>query len=103
MILMNRGNGQFRRVNRLIPKTKGDVGNHAVAVDYNLDGRLDAIVGHGKVGKTGYGPYLLLKNNMALTNRSHYLLVTVRNDPTRAATPLHAVVTVFLKGKRRIV
>lgn len=102
MILMNRGNGKFRQVNGLIPKRKGDVGNHAVGVDYNLDGRLDAIVGHGKVSKKGFGPYLLLQNRMALTRRRHYLTVTVRNDPTRAATPLHAVVTLFLRGGKRI-
>lgn len=103
IILMNTGNGKFRRVSGRIPKKKGDKGNHAVAVDYDLDGQLDAIVGHGKVGDASLGPYLLLKNSVALTGRSHYLLVTVRNDPTRAATSLHAVVTVFLKGMRRIV
>lgn len=102
MILMNQGNGKFRRVNGLIPKRKGDVGNHAVAVDYNLDGRVDAIVGHGREAKK-IGPYLLMKNTMSLTNKNHYLLVTVFNDPTRSSTSLHAVVTVFLKGGRRIV
>lgn len=40
ILLLNRGDGTFERVNRLIPKSRKTRGDNAVAVDYDLDGRL---------------------------------------------------------------
>lgn len=99
IILLNQGDGTFRQVDGLIPKASDTVGNHAVAVDYNLDGRVDVIVGHGDV-HTITGKYLLMKSQLPLTENSHYLLVTVANEPSRGATALHAVVTVIVGGQR---
>ena len=99
MILLNQGNGKFKRVDGLIPKDRTTVGNHAVAVDYNRDGRLDAIVGHGH-DKAITGQYRLMKSFLALTRRTNYLHVRVGNSPGRGATPLHAVVTVQMRGMK---
>lgn len=40
ILLLNRGDGTFKRVNRVIPKSRKTRGDNAVAVDYDLDGRL---------------------------------------------------------------
>lgn len=99
IVLLNQGDGTFQKVDGLIPKDSDTVGNHAVAVDYNLDGRVDILVGHGDVD-TINGKYLIMKSQLPLTENSHYLLVTVANEPSRGATALHAVVTVFVRGQR---
>lgn len=101
IILLNQGNGKFLRVNSLIPKDSSTVGNHAVAVDYNLDGRLDAIVGHGGVNEID-GPYRLMKSFLPLTEASNYLHVRVGNAPRRGATPLHATVTLTIGDKKMV-
>lgn len=103
-ILMNQGDGTFRRLDGLVPKDPATLGNHAAAVDYDLDGRVDIIVGHGGVDGM-IGPYSVMRNTMPLSENNHYLLVKVANEPTRAATPIQAVVTVYVAGrvlKRRV-
>lgn len=103
LILLGNGEGQFETVSGLIPKDTGVIGNHAVAVDYDRDGYVDAIVGHGGVGGANRGPYLLMRNNLGLTGEGgNYLHVRVLNDPSRASTSLHAVVTVFLPRRKRL-
>eukprot|EP00177_Eucheuma_denticulatum_P003076 GFKZ01005548.1.p1 GENE.GFKZ01005548.1~~GFKZ01005548.1.p1 ORF type:complete len:573 (+),score=55.15 GFKZ01005548.1:701-2419(+) len=101
IILRNLGDGTFERKDGLIPKREGDIGNSAVAVDYDQDGHVDAIVGHGGVNMNRFGPYYLLRNVM--TGSGNFLHVTVYNDRTGAATCLHAVVTVFLPRRRKMV
>lgn len=93
LVLMNQGDGTFRRRDGLIPKTAGTVGNHATAFDYDFDGRVDVMVGHGAT-ESRPGLYRLMRN---VTPRAgHYLLVRVGDAPGGAATALHAVVTVFV-------
>lgn len=99
VLLLNNGDGTFKKVEGLIPKDVNTVGNHAVAVDYDFDGRMDIFVGHGDVD-TIEGKYLVMKGQLQSAENSRYLLVTVANDPTRGATALHAVVTVFVDGQR---
>eukprot|EP00177_Eucheuma_denticulatum_P003997 GFKZ01007221.1.p1 GENE.GFKZ01007221.1~~GFKZ01007221.1.p1 ORF type:complete len:530 (-),score=70.86 GFKZ01007221.1:138-1727(-) len=101
MVLLNNGDGTFQRVDNLIPKVEGDIGNNALAVDYDMDGRVDAFVGHGGVRGADLGPYLLMRNVMPLGAGTNFLHVTVFNDPTGAATSMHAVVTVFMPRRRR--
>eukprot|EP00177_Eucheuma_denticulatum_P004586 GFKZ01008344.1.p1 GENE.GFKZ01008344.1~~GFKZ01008344.1.p1 ORF type:complete len:518 (-),score=59.61 GFKZ01008344.1:285-1838(-) len=96
VMLLNQGNGTFRAVSGLIEKENNTVGNNAVAVDYNLDGRVDLVVGQGSHSGAVQGYFKLLKNTMPLGGRNNYLLVTVANDPTRASTSLHAVVRVVI-------
>lgn len=100
MILLNKGDGTFSRLDGAIPKQSGTIGNHAVAVDYNLDGKLDAIVGHGDHKLPITGNFLLMKNTMA--GRNHYLHVKVNNAPGRACTNMHATVTLYI-GRQRLV
>lgn len=99
MLLLNQGSGTFKRVDRLIPKPTTTVGNHAVAVDYNQDGKVDAIVGQGGDRPPFRGLYRIMKNVMPLRSTNRYLLVKVRSDPMLTATALHAIVKVFIKGK----
>lgn len=99
IILVNKGNGKFEKRSGMIPKKKRAVGNHAVAVDYNLDGKVDLIVGHGNTHGWFRGDYLLMKNGMQLTNSNHYLLVHVGNEPSLSTTSLHAVIKVLVGGK----
>lgn len=98
MILLNKGDGTFSRQNGLIPKGKRRVGNNAVAVDYDNDGRVDLVVGQGnEQRRRGY--YLLMRNVMGLTKRRGFLLVRVGHAVSRGATGLHAVVRALVKGK----
>lgn len=103
MVLLNKGDGTFTRVDGLIEKGEGVIGNHAQAADLDKDGRVDVVVGHGGVGGNDLGPYLILENQLVMGANTHYLLVTVLNDPTRATTSLHAVVTIIMPRRRRIV
>lgn len=101
IVLLNNGDGTFERIDGLIPKVEGDIGNNALAVDYDMDGRVDAFVGQGGVRPPDIGPYLLMRNVMPLGADTNFLHVTVHNDPTGAATSMHAVVTVFMPRRRR--
>lgn len=100
IILLNQGDGTFKRVSGLIPKA-GTVGNNAVAVDYNLDGRVDAIVGQGNAEKIT-GPYRLMKSLLPLNSQRNYLHVRVGNAPSGGSTSLHAVVTVSTRGMKMV-
>lgn len=100
-IYFNTGNGTFKRFDGLVPKEEGTVGNHAVAFDYDRDGRLDILIGRGDTANIT-GLYTLFKNVMPFTDNNHYLLVRVVNEPTRAVTAIQAVVTVFVNGQRMI-
>lgn len=103
ILLLNQKDGTFTRVDGLIPKSTGVVGNHAQAADLDKDGRIDVVVGHGDVGDNELGPYLILENTLAMGANTHFLLVTVYNDPGRTTTSLHAVVRVVLGGGRFMV
>lgn len=98
ILLLNKGNGKFEKRIGMVPKKKRAVGNHAVAVDYNLDGKCDLIVGQGNVNGWFRGDYLLMKNQMKFTGKNHYLLVRVGNEPSLSTTNLHAVVKVLVGG-----
>lgn len=99
LILLNQGDGTFKRAGGLIPKKSGTVGDHAVAFDYDLDGRLDVMVGHG-AREEKPGEYRLMRNLMPRAD-NHYLHVRIGNEPSLGATSLHAVITVFL-GKMKL-
>lgn len=99
MILLNRGDGTFaRQKGVLIPKGKQTVGNNAVAVDYDNDGRVDLVVGQGnEQRRRGY--YRIMRNVMGVTTQRGYLAVRVGHAVGRAVTGLYAVVRVRVRGK----
>lgn len=101
IFLMNQGDGTFKTVKGILPRKRSDRGDHAVAVDLDLDGHVDLVVGRGAHRpENGAGLFHIFQNTMQVKKSSHYLLVLVRNDPTRASTSLHAVVTLFLREGR---
>ncbi|PXF44365.1 hypothetical protein BWQ96_05885 [Gracilariopsis chorda] len=98
IFLMNNGNGTFSVVRDVIKREEGDVGDHAVAVDYDMDGRVDLMYGAGDHDKA-VGRYRILKNGMAMNESTpnRYLHVRVKNAREGGCTPLDAVVEVHLR------
>lgn len=101
ILLENRGNGTFRMTDPRTNKPGLRRGSNVMAFDYNLDGRMDYIVGQA-FQKTYLGNFRLMKNQMRLTGRNNFLLVRVGNERGGAATALNAVVTLRV-GKQRLV
>lgn len=95
-VLINRRNGRFRRVRRVVPREKDVPGNHAVAVDYDMDGRLDVVVGQG--GFHNHPGVFRVMHNEMNRGRNRYLLVRVGESPIGGASSLYAVVTVKVGG-----
>lgn len=102
VLLLNKGDGRFTSVNPATPKPPSTRGTNVMAVDFDLDGRVDYIVGHGW-RKAYFGNFRLMQNHMRLTERTNYLLVRVGPEKTRACTSLNAVVTVFIRGGQKLV
>lgn len=96
--LINNGDETFTRVKSRIPKAKGVKGGHAVAVDYDQDGRIDLVVGQGVTDEAG--PYRVMRNMLPQTSKRNYLLVRVGIHPGRVSTPLHALVIVRVGGMK---
>lgn len=102
MILLNQGDGTFRRINPRTNKPQRRRGANVMAMDYDLDGRVDYIVQHG-LRTLFLGNFRLMKNMMPLGANNNYLLVRVGHEPSRATTALHALVTLTLpRGQRMI-
>lgn len=102
-ILLNMEGTGFQRVNLpVVPRPSTSRGSSVMAMDYDLDGRVDFIMGQG-FRKAFLGQYYLLKNQLPLGPTTNYLMVRVGNEFTRATTSLNAIVTVVLgRGKRMI-
>lgn len=96
VVLLNQGGGRFRPVRGLVPKVGREVGNHAVMVDYDLDGRVDVLVGHGGIdGRPG--TYKVMRN-VGDMGSNGWLLVRVGSARGWGVSALHAVVTVHVGG-----
>lgn len=102
-ILLNLEGKGFQRVNLpVVPRPSTGRGGSVMAMDYDLDGRVDFIVGQG-FRKAFFGQYYLLRNQLPLGPNTNYLMVRVGNEFTRACTSLNALVTVILgRGKRMV-
>ncbi|PXF44320.1 hypothetical protein BWQ96_05947 [Gracilariopsis chorda] len=99
IMLLNTGDGTFRRVDGLISRPDNVRGDNAVAFDYDGDGRLDLISSQGDYHTEGVpGNFKLFRNVMTLTSKRNYLRVRVGNAPDGVATALHAVVTVTVNN-----
>ncbi|CAN8075914.1 unnamed protein product [Agarophyton chilense] len=106
IMLLNRGDGTFRSVSQPINRPGNTRGDHAVAFDYDRDGRLDLVSSQGDHNdvKLG-GSYRLFKNVSPMNNKRNFLIVRVGNPWNRGCTPLHAEVLVIsggLRMKRRV-
>lgn len=99
-MLLNNGNGTFRK-RKIRKRMKSTRGDQAVAVDLDVDGRVDIVLSQGDWFRKKHGGYYsILKNTMPLHKYNHYLLVRVGNSPGYRCTSLHAVVTVcFVRSK----
>lgn len=102
LLLMNLGNGTFKTMDPETNKSSTTRGSNMLAVDYDLDGRVDYITGQAWK-KVYLGNYRLMKNMLNMTNETHYLLVRVGNDISRASTALNAVVTLHMTAGVRMV
>lgn len=102
ILLLNKGNNSFRKVNPGTYKPSSRRGSNVMAVDYDLDGRVDYIVGQAW-RKEYLGNYRLMKNQMKLTSTRNYLLVRVGNEPSLASTSLNALVKVSLPGGQTLI
>lgn len=101
LLLNDEGEG-FTRVDLpVVPRVATSRGSNVMAMDYDLDGRVDFIVGQG-FRKEFLGKYHLLRNQLPLGPNTNYLMVRVGNEFTRACTSLNAVVTVFIGRRRRL-
>lgn len=101
ILLLNRGDGTFKRVDGLITRPPNVRGDHAVAVDYDLDGRVDLVVAQGDQHNRALGgSYRIFQNILPKSSGRNYLHVRVGTAPNRSATALHAVVTVVAGGMR---
>lgn len=103
ILLLNRGGERFERIAlREVPKPRSTRGHSVMAFDYDEDGRVDAVFGQG-FRKEFKGGYRLMRNEIRFAEgKGRYLFVRVRNEPGRACTSLHAVVSVWAGGKRMV-
>ncbi|PXF40400.1 hypothetical protein BWQ96_09892 [Gracilariopsis chorda] len=107
ILLLNRGDGTFRRVSQPISRPGNTRGDHSVAFDYDMDGRIDIISSQGDHNNVKLGGSYRLFQNITPPSKKqrNYLLVRVGNPWNRSCTPLHAVVMVQagkLRMKRRV-
>ncbi|PXF45051.1 hypothetical protein BWQ96_05192 [Gracilariopsis chorda] len=95
IMLINNGDGTFRRMDHLTTHAASTRGDHAVAVDYDMDGRVDLVMSEGDHDKVNIGgTFKIFQNNMPTNSNSNYIHVRVGNPWNRSCTPLNAVVTV---------
>eukprot|EP00178_Gracilaria_changii_P003006 TRINITY_DN14402_c2_g1_i1.p1 TRINITY_DN14402_c2_g1~~TRINITY_DN14402_c2_g1_i1.p1 ORF type:complete len:504 (-),score=99.69 TRINITY_DN14402_c2_g1_i1:214-1725(-) len=93
IVLLNNGDGTFRRVDGLTKHAADTRGDMCVAVDYDMDGTVDLIMSEGDHDDNAIGgTYRIFKNEMS--DAANYIHVRVGNPADRSCTPLNAVVIV---------
>lgn len=92
LLLVNRGDGTFRRRGAGFHRGGRTRGDMAVAVDYNRDGRLDVVLSEGDYFRAALGGYYRMMKNVG--RFGNFLLIRVGNAPNKKTTSLHAVVQV---------
>lgn len=96
LLLMNNGNGKFRITSPGYYRQKYIRGDMGQAVDLDRDGKLDLVLSEGDwIRRSNGGYYRIMKN---LTSKiGYWLLVRVKNSPTKTSISLHAVAHVYDK------
>lgn len=106
ILLLNNGNGTFRRIDKLTHRPYNVRGDMAAAVDYDSDGFVDLIDSQGSTHIEALGgTFRVFRNTLTRSAQNRFIHVRVANAPKRSATSLHAVVTVTagsLKMTRRV-
>lgn len=96
VILINNGDGTFTEHDAGFNRSQATFGDHAVAVDFDNDGKLDCVLSEGSWGDRSHGgEYRLMRNVASVGN---YLAVRVGSSNFKRCTSLHAVVHVFVDG-----
>ena len=94
-ILLNKGDGTFKRIYGLTNRPRSAHGDMAQAVDVDNDGRLDLVVSQGDHFNLPHGGvFRLFRNIIPISSNSRWLLVWVGHAPGRRCTGLYALVTV---------
>ncbi|CAN8064413.1 unnamed protein product [Agarophyton chilense] len=93
VLLLNNGDGTFTAFNGLTSHAPSTRGDHAVAVDYDMDGNVDLVMSEGHQDDVNLGgTFKIFRNEMS--NNGNYIHVRVGNPWDRSCTPLNAVVHV---------
>lgn len=96
VILINNGDGTFTQHEAGFNRSQDTVGDNAVAVDFDKDGKLDYVLSEGSWGdRSRGGEYRLMRN---VADVGNYLTVRVGSSNFRRCTSLHAIVQVFVDG-----
>lgn len=99
LLLVNNGDGTFRKMDARLARADNVRGDMATAVDLDRDGMVDVVVSEGDwIDKRFGGFYRLLRNVRAAGG---FLHVRVKASPSGRATSLHAVVRV-VAGDRQM-
>ncbi|PXF44321.1 hypothetical protein BWQ96_05948 [Gracilariopsis chorda] len=95
-LLLNNGDGTFKTIKGITKSRPSNTrGDHAVAVDYDLDGRVDLVSGQGdQIDQDLGGSFRIFRNVMPLSKSTNYILIRVGNAWDHSSTPLHALVIV---------
>lgn len=95
IMLLNNGDGTFRRIDNRINRPYNVRGDMTAAVDYDSDGLVDLIASQGDYHDEALGgTYRIFRNTLNRSVKTRYIHIRVANAPDRSATSLHAVVTV---------
>lgn len=97
LFLMNNGDGTFRTVRDVIVHDDSTRGDNAVAVDYDMDGKVDLIMSEGDKDEISLGgTFHVLKNSMSDSSVGNFIHIRVGHPWDRSCTPLNA--RIFVKS-----
>lgn len=88
LVYMNMGSNGFQKLEKhnLISSELGAIGMAITTMDYDLDGKIDIVVGNER------GRWHLYKNQMKLSAKNKFVTILVGNSPSLKATALGAKV-----------
>ncbi|WP_420400462.1 CRTAC1 family protein [Flagellimonas sp.] len=98
IVFLNQGNGKFQRLTHHGVSTSdtGSMGMALEVLDYNLDGKVDIIIGNER------GKWHLFKNESIKASKGNFVTIAVGNAPSGKATALGALVSVKACKEKQI-
>ncbi|MBU2950991.1 CRTAC1 family protein [Tamlana agarivorans] len=90
VIYLNQGDASFELLKEhgVITTELGAIGMAVGTVDYDLDGKVDVVIGNER------GKWHLFRNNLKSTDKNNFTTVVVGNSKKGNASPLGALVTI---------